>query len=151
MKLRYLTITLFSVLIVAGCGDSSTDADAGADGLGLRAINTGSGSFEIEMDGEIGTAFCYEEDGCTDISGFSFYGINEGSQSITTVSQIDKRAVGVKVGFRVTQGQGKVEVVRGEVYRDEGGFREFEPGNVIHTSETFSEGDVADFSVGETD
>lgn len=150
MTLRYLTITLFSILLIAGCSDSSTDADTGADGLGLRAVNTGNGDLEIEMDGEIDTVFCYD-DGCTAVSGFSFYTIYEGKSSITSTSQVDKRAVGVKVGFRVTKGQGKMEVVRGESYRDEGGFKEFEPGNVIHTSDTFSEGDVVTYTVGETD
>lgn len=71
--------------------------------------------------------------------------------SIITESSPGKHAVGVEVGFTVTAGEGRAEVVRGRSYRDDGGFREFEAGEVIHTSGTFSAGEVVAFSVGETD
>lgn len=150
MKLRYLAIILIPFLLITGCSDSGTDSGSDTDGLAVRAVNTGSGDLEIESDSEAGTAFCYDDEGCESLGGFSFHTIYEDNESLIFMSQVDKQAVGVKVGFRVTAGQGRVEVINGSAYSDDAGFREFDEGDVIHTSDTFSEGDVVQFSVGET-
>lgn len=60
-------------------------------------------------------------------------------------------AVGVKVGMKITAGKGKIEIVRGLTYRDDAGYLEFTPSKVVHTSNTFTAGDIVGFDWGETD
>lgn len=154
MTLRYLTYTIFTILLFSGCKDSATDtAIAEGDeltGMAVRVVNTGSGDLEIETDGDANIDFCYEGEGCADVSGQSFHIIYEGSSSNIDYSLPDKSSVGVKVSFRVTKGSGKAEIISGRAYRDDAGFLEFEDGDLLHTSDSFEEGDVVTFTYGET-
>jgi hypothetical protein len=153
--LRYLQLSVLAIVLISGCQNSTTDSnDSGGDGemigLAVRAVNTGTGDLELETDSNANIQFCYEEEGCVNITGGSFHTIFEGEDANIDFSTPDKHAVGVKVSFRVTNGSGKAEVISGRPYRDNSGFLEFEDGEVLHTSSSFSKGDVVTFEYGDT-
>lgn len=155
MILRYLKFGFLSLILLAGCKDSSTGAgeneQATGDGLAVRAVNTGSEDLELETDSEANIDFCYEGDGCADTGGQSFHLVYAGESSLVDYSVPDKKAVGVTVGINITKGTGYFEVISGRPYRDDAGFLEFEEGGeVLYTSDTFSAGETARFQTGDT-
>jgi hypothetical protein len=119
-------------------------------GMAVRAVNTGSGDLEIEMDDEAATTFCYEGEICEEMGGGSLHMVFEGKFSNIDQSLPDQKVVGVKASFHVTKGSGKAEIISGRAYRDDAGFLEFEDGSVLYTSGSFTEGDIVTFEYGDT-
>lgn len=139
-------------------GTGATESDKTSNGLAIRAVNTGSEDFEISYGGmsegedATGSTYCYSESGCEDLSGGDIsiiYPENEGI--INESNPEDGKAVGVKISLHVDAGTGYFEVVRGESYRDDAGFREFNPEEVVSKTDTYSEGDLVEFEWGKTD
>lgn len=159
MTLRFSAFLIFALLITVGCKDSSTNS--GNDdselkqpnnGLAIKAVNTGTGDLEISTDGDAAIAFCYESDGCEDITGGggSFHWITEGDASLIDYSSVDGKAVGANIAFHVDAGSGYFEVVSGYTYKDDAGFLEFEEDKVLYTSDGFTEGTIVQDSYGNT-
>jgi hypothetical protein len=160
MMMRFFTFLMFALFMTVGCKDSSTNFDndeQGLDqpdnGLAIRAVNTGTKDLEISTDGDASIAYCYESDGCEEISGGggSFHWITEGDKSLISTSIDTSTAVGVLISFHVEAGSGFFEVVSGRAYRDQAGFLEFDPNEVLFTSDEFTEGTVVQDSYGDID
>ncbi|SMO35779.1 hypothetical protein [Fodinibius sediminis] len=154
MRIQHLFILLFfSFTTLTGCSDNSTGSDGGSSNksLGVRLVNTGSEDLEVETGSDNKITFCYDKEGCTELGGGGFATVFPDQEMVFNESDPDKFAIGVKVGVKITAGKGKIEIVRGESYRDDAGFLEFTPSEVVHTSDTYTAGDTAVFEWGETD
>lgn len=154
--LRCVIYAVVGVFLIFGCKDNATEATETLKaneefaGMAVRAVNTGSGDLEIEMDNEAATTFCYEGESCGEMGGGSFHMVFEGKSSNIDQSLPDKKVVGVKASFHVTKGNGKAKIISGRAYRDDAGFLEFEEGDVLYTSDSFKEGDIVTFEYGDT-
>jgi hypothetical protein len=148
-------VAVASLLFVACGGDSTSLTDLEGDGdigLAVRIVNTGSGELGIQTWTGTTVNFCYEDLGCTNISGGGWHQLGEGGQTLLRTSQPDTVAVGVRVGFFVTEGEGRAEVLRGEPYLSGGGgWLDFNEGPVVFTSPPFAEGDTVRFVYGIVD
>lgn len=158
--LRLSLILLFVMAFGVSCSDSGTDSSdvtAEANGLGIRAVNTGSDDFEVSYGGNQsenanGFSYCYSGTGCEETGGGGISIIYPEHDSIINESNPeDGKAVGVKVSIHIDAGTGYFEVVSGESYRDDAGFREFDPKEVVSTTDEYTEGTVVEFEWGETD
>jgi formylglycine-generating enzyme required for sulfatase activity len=49
----FITIGLFSVMILEGCGDSFTSQENYINSLGMEMVRVNPGTFRMENDGEI--------------------------------------------------------------------------------------------------
>jgi len=157
MRTEHLLLSTFFALIFAftGCGDS-TSVDDSFNGLGIVLERTGDEDVEItqgrfaESD-DVGTIrFCYEGEGCEDGDSGSRQSWGGPERYTAEFSSSDKNAVGVIVEFQVSEGEGFADVVVGESYENEDGFPNFDEGDVVESSEPFTEGDIISFSYGET-
>ncbi len=146
---KRIMMMVLSVAVLAGCSDSSTavEEENELESLGVRMVNTGTGEFEVESSGEKSIHFCYD-DGCESPGGASFAAVSEDDQMIFHFSEPERQAIGAFVGFEVTSGQGRFEIVSGVSYNDDG-WREFTPHDVIYTSEEYSEGDLVEYTHGD--
>lgn len=81
----------------------------------------------------------------------SFSTVFEGQESVIDYSTEEGTVVGVNVAFHVDAGSGYFEIVAGNSFRDDDGFLEFESGEVLYTSEEFSEGETVSYEYGETE
>lgn len=160
MKRVSYTILVFILLIgITGCSDDSTSSEpeeSELNGLAIMLERTGDEDVEIATgryaDADVGTVrFCYEDEGCEESEGGRKSSWGGPTRYILEISDPDKQAVGVIVEFEVNAGEGFAEVVRGESYEDEDGWPEFDEEEVVETSDSFSEGDVVEFTYGETD
>lgn len=159
-RLYPIVLIMFFMIYGISCSDSGTSVtqEAELNGIGIRAVNTGSEDFEIsygahESEGTIGFSYCYSSSGCENLEGDGggYILIYPDKGNIVDESDPDDgQAVGVKVNVHIDAGTGYFEVVRGESYRDDDGFREFNPVEVVFTSNEFSAGSVTDFEWGET-
>jgi len=157
MRTEHLLLSTFFALIfaLAGCGDS-TSVDDSFNGLGIVIERTGGEEVEIttgrfaESD-DVGTIrYCYEGEGCEDEDSGSRIARGGPERILFDFSTPDKNAVGAIVEFQVSEGEGFADVVVGESYENEDGFPNFDEGDVVESSESFSEGDIVSFSYGET-
>jgi len=151
----YILFISALILTVTGCSDDGpTAADEASNGLALILERTSEEQLEVTRgnfaDTDVHVLFCYEGEGCEDPDGGSRIAFGTETQ-ILEQSDPDKIATGVIVGFQVDNGAGVAEVVRGESFVNEDGFDEFEPDQVVETSDPFTEGDVVEFTYGETD
>lgn len=145
LKWCILVVALLAVAVV-GCGD-----DEDENGLAVRLVNTGSGDLDVQYgNGGPTISFCYADGGCEEISGGTFVSVVEGASMVIDQSEADREAVGVIVGFEVTEGSGTAEIVSGRAYMDDG-WPEFDVGSVLETTEEFSAGDTFSYTWGETD
>lgn len=159
MRTIHLKITLFILFALSftlsGCSDDSpTGTDEATNGLALILERTSEEDVEVTQgnfaDVDVHLRFCYEGEGCEDPDGGSRYSFGTETH-ILDQSDPDKVANGVIVGFQVDSGSGIAEVVRGDSFFNEDGFRNFEPAQVVESSDPFSEGDVVEFTYGETE
>lgn len=151
----YLLILFALSFTIAGCSDDSpTASEEVNNGLALILERTSEEDVEVTQgsfaDVDVHVLFCYEGEGCDDPDGGSRYSFGTETH-ILDQSNPDKVATGVIVGFQVDSGMGVAEVVRGESFFNEDGFRNFEPDQVVESSQPFSQGDVVEFTYGETD
>lgn len=146
---KILLIITVAALTGISCSDNSTaiEEEEELESLGVRLVNTGSGEFEVESNGEKSIFFCYD-DGCETPGGGSFATVSENDQMVFHFSEPERQAIGAFVGFEVTSGQGRFELVNGVSYNDDG-WQEFTVNDVIYTSEEFSNGDVAEYTYGD--
>lgn len=156
-RVSYFIFVLILLIGSIGCGDdSSTSSESDLNGLAVVLERTGDEDVEVSQgsyaDADIGNVrFCYEGEGCEESSGGSNESWGGPSRYIMESSDPGKQAVGVIVEFEVEAGEGFAEVMRGESYEGENGFPRFDEGEVVKTSDPFSEGDVVKFTYGETD
>ncbi|MDZ7716264.1 MAG: hypothetical protein U5J95_08650 [Balneolaceae bacterium] len=159
MKLLGIKLYYFVILatLLLGCKNSSTGSSDSSDSqnpsLAIRLVNTGSGDFSISGDPDGYYIFCYEKDGCSDEvqGGFASWA-NEGQKSIFDQSITGKNTTGVEILFYVTEGTGKIEILRGtssgeNLFDDDYGF---DIDKVVDTQGPFSKGDEIRFSFGDT-
>lgn len=149
--MRLSALIVISLIITLGCKDNSSNSKSSSNGLAVKAINTGTDDLEISQDAEASIDFCYESEGCIELSGQSFSWVYEGEESLIDYSDDEGKAVGIKVDFHVDNGSGYFEIVEGEAYRDDAGFLEFEEGKTLYTSDEFTEGNTVSYDYGETD
>lgn len=164
-KSIYPLVILFLIgTFAVSCSKDDDNASADNSGstlksLAIRAVSTGSGDFEISNgmstspDAQ-GVDYCYKKKGCIHLMGSGAFTVFSDMSGIIDHSSPDEegRVIGVKVSLHIDAGSGYFEVVRGKSYRSNGGFSEFDAGDeVVFKSETFSEGDLVEFSWGETD
>lgn len=73
MRKRNRFLVIVPAFIVAACSDSGTDAGSPDDNisLGIRIVNTGTEDLELETNADADINFCYESEGCDDLSGGS--------------------------------------------------------------------------------
>jgi hypothetical protein len=64
------------------------------------------------------------------------------NESMIHYFNVESKAVGVNISYKIEQGTGYFIVVEGQTYRDDAYYLEFESGSTIYTSDSFSEGDV---------
>lgn len=157
MRKQHIIISTFFALIFAliGCGDS-TSVDDSFNGLGIVLERTGDEDIEITQgrfadSDDVGTIrFCYEGEGCEEGDSGSRQSWGGPERHTVEFSSTGKEAVGVIVEFQVSEGEGVADVVVGESYESEDGFPQFDEGEVVESSESFTEGDIVSFSYGET-
>jgi len=162
-KSIYPLIILFLIGVFAVSCSSDDDgttngSNSSYKNLGIRAVNTGTEDLEISYgdmstQGAQGFEFCYEGMECEHSEGGGSFWINPNMASIIIKSSSDKegQVIGVKANLQIDAGSGYIEVVRGRVENPEDVFPEFEvEGEPVYTTETFSEGDLIEFSWGET-
>jgi hypothetical protein len=157
--LNYPMIIVILLIGISGCGDSnSTSSEPATELNGLAVVLERTSDEDVEVsqgsfaDADIGTVrFCYEDEGCEESSGGSTESWGGPARYIMESSDPGKQAVGVIVEFEVDTGEGFAEVMKGESYEDEDGFSHFDGEEAVKTSEPFSEGDVVEFTYGETE
>lgn len=155
-RVSYTIVVLIFLIGITGCGDDgSTSSESELNGLAVVLERTGDEEVEVSQgsfaDADIGTVrFCYEGEGCEESSGGSTESWGGPTRYIMESSDPGKQAVGVIVEFEVNAGEGFAEIVRGESYEEEG-FPRFDEGEAVETIDSFSEGDVIEFTYGETD
>lgn len=155
--LRYFTLILTLFTLAACSDDTSTGPDSSSNGLAIFLERTAGEEAEVtqgrfaETETDVGTVrFCYAGEGCEE--GDSGSRLSWGTErTMLDQSEPGKEAVGVIIEFYVEKGAGFAEVIRGESYQGESGFRQFDATELVRTSEPFSEGDIVSFEYGETE
>lgn len=145
-KLKFLFLSIL-VVCIASCS-SDDDGAAGSNfNVWVVYLQGEDGGIDIQFNEEV---FCYEEDGCSSISGMSFVGTFGSGRLDVTSSNPDKTAVGVKIeNIQVSSGSGRLEVVRASV-RMEDGFEIFEEGPTLFTSPRLTSGETYTLDFGTT-
>jgi hypothetical protein len=142
-KLILLLAALTPLFILSCSDDSTSSGDGEGESLAVRIVNTGSGDLDIQSGGEHSTYFCYNGEDCSGGSSCcSFATIFQGQSDLFEISNPDKKAVGVEVGFQVDSGQGRFEIIRGTAYYDDG-WLEFDAVELLYSSDEFTSGSVS--------
>lgn len=151
-------LLLFALLFtITSCSDNGTGPGSDVNGLAVMLERTHDGELEVTQgnfaeDDDVGTIrFCYEGEGCEDADGGRRTSWDGDVEMRLEQSNPEKVATGVIVEFQVSEGEGIAEIVEGESYENEHGFPQFDPVDVVETSEPFEEGDIVRFTYGQVE
>ena len=155
--LRNFTFILTLFALFACSDDTTTGPDSSSNGLAIFLERTAGEQGEVtqgrfaETEQEVGTVrFCYAGEGCEEGDSGSRSGWGS-ERRMLDQSDPDKEAVGIIVEFHVEEGEGFAEIIRGDSYENEDGFRQFNEEDVVLTSDPFTEGDIVSFEYGDTE
>ena len=150
-----LTLSLFA--LIACSDDTATGPDSSSNGLAIFLERTAGEEGEVtqgrfaETEQEVGTVrFCYAGEGCEEGDSGSRTGWGT-ERTMLDQSEPGREAVGIIVEFHVEEGEGFAEIIRGDSYENEDGFRRFNEEDVVQTSDSFTEGDIVTFEYGDTE